>query len=189
MGIIKNIIRRTYSVRMRLSKLTGMGISIIDNNKKVKPLQSFYNLEAKTNNGEIISFESYRGKKVLLVNLASKCGYTPQYLELEELFQLKKNELVILGFPSNNFGEQEPGTDDEIAQFCKINFGVTFPVFLKDNVTGKDKQPAYQWLTDERKNGWNNKEPSWNFCKYLVDENGNLLNMYSASVSPLHIIE
>ena len=95
--------------------------------------------------GEEIQFEKYRGKKTLLVNLASQCGYTPQYAELEKLHQQNK-DIIILGFPSNNFGAQEPGTDDEIAEFCKVNFGVTFQLFKKDDVKGNNRQPVYQWL-------------------------------------------
>ena len=147
---------------------------------------NFYSLKAISNDGKVIQFEKYRGKKILIVNLASQCGYTPQYAELEQLHRQNKN-IVVLGFPSNNFGAQEPGSDEEIAAFCKVNYGVTFQLFKKDDVKGKNKQPVYQWLSDETKNGWNNKEPQWNFYKYLVDENGNLLNVFSSSVSPLDI--
>ena len=94
----------------------------------------------------------------------------------------------MIGFPSNDFGGQEPGTDEEIENFCKVNFGVTFPLFHKDHVKGNNKQPVYQWLCNADKNGWNSEEPSWNFYKYLVDENGNLEKIYSSSVSPLEII-
>lgn len=187
MGIIKNIATKFYGFRMKVSKLTGMGIAITSNTKKIKPPESFYSLSAKTNNGELMNFEKFSGKKVLLVNLASQCGYTPQYKQLEELHQLYKNEIAVLGFPSNDFGGQEPGTDEEIENFCKVNFGVTFPLFHKDHVIGDNKQPVYQWLCNANKNGWNNEEPSWNFYKYLVDEQGNLEKIYSSSVSPLEI--
>ncbi len=173
---------------MKISKLTGMGVDISTNVKKITPPESFYNLEAKANNGEVISFEKFRGKKVLLVNLASQCGFTPQYIALEELNRLHNNKIVVLGFPSNEFGGQEPGTDEEIENFCKVNFGVTFPLFQKACVKGNDKQPVYKWLCNADKNGWNNKEPSWNFCKYLVDEHGNLDKIFSSSISPLEII-
>ena len=147
---------------------------------------NFYSLKAITNSGEEIKFEKYRGKKVLLVNVASQCGFTPQYAELEHL-HLQRKDLVILGFPSNNFGAQEPGSDKEIAEFCKATFGITFQLFKKDDVKGYNRQPVYQWLSDEAKNGWNNKEPEWNFYKYLVDENGNLLKVFSSSFSPLEL--
>lgn len=184
MGILRRIITKTYKFRMNASKITGLGLDITTNHNKIKPTESFYSLRAKANNGDEICFEKFRGKKVLLVNLASQCGYTPQYNELEELYQLHKNNIMVLGFPSNDFGQQEPGTDEEIENFCKVNFGVTFPLFKKDHVKGNSKQHIYKWLSNPDKNGWNGKEPSWNFYKYLVDENGNLDKIFSSSVSP-----
>ena len=183
MGIIKKLATKFYGTRMKLSKATGLGINIKSDDKK--PFISFYSLRATANNGEEINFEKYRGKKILLVNLASQCGYTPQYEQLEELHQLHKNDITILGFPSNDFGGQEPGTDEEIADFCRINFGVTFQLFHKDHVVGENKQPVYEWLTDPQKNGWNNQESTWNFCKYLVNEEGGLTHFFSSSVSPV----
>lgn len=188
MGILKKIITKIYGFRMKLSRLTGMGIDISINHKKINPPENFYGLQAKTNNGEVVSFEKFKGKKVLIVNLASQCGFTPQYNELEELHQLKKDQVTVLGFPSNDFGGQEPGTDEEIENFCRVNFGVTFSLFQKDHVTGSNKQPVYQWLSNAGKNGWNDEGPSWNFYKYLVDEHGNLDKIFSSSVSPLEII-
>ena len=185
MNFIRNIIAATYSFRMKISQLTGWGINIHENKKKVPAPQSFYTLKAISNRGEEISFEQYKGKKVLIVNLASQCGYTPQYTELEALFQQKS--LVILGFPSNNFGKQEPGNDEEIGSFCAINFGVTFPLFKKDDVKGISKQVVYKWLADKNKNGWNEVEQQWNFYKYLIDEKGNLAKVFSSSVSPADI--
>ena len=189
MGILKKIITKFYDFRMKLSKVTGIGIGISTNSKKIKPPESFYSLQAKATNGEIVRFERFKGKKVLIVNLASKCGFTPQYNELEELHQLHKDQIEVIGFPSNDFAGQEPGTDEEIENFCKVNFGVTFPLFHKDHVKGKNKQPVYQWLCDADKNGWNSKEPAWNFYKYLIDENGDLDKIFSSSVSPLEIIQ
>lgn len=186
MSFIRKIINSTYPLRMRISKLTGMGIQIIENKNSATARQSFYSLKAILNNGEVISFEKYKGKEVLIVNLASQCGYTPQYEELETLYQ-KNKDVVILGFPANNFGAQEPGTDKEIAEFCKLNYGVTFPLFKKNDVKGNSKQPVYEWLSDKSKNGWNDQEPQWNFYKYLVDENGNLSKVFSSSVPPLDI--
>lgn len=149
---------------------------------------SFYSLQAISNSGEAISFEKFRGKKILIVTLASQCGYTPQYAELEQLHQQNK-DIIILGFPSNDFGAQEPGTDEEIAEFCRLNYGVTFQLFKKADVAGNNKQEVYNWLCNADKNGWNNEEPKWNFYKYLVDENGNLSKIFSSSVSPLDILE
>ena len=158
-----------------------------ENTNNIKAPANFYFLKAITNSGKEISFEKFRGQKVLIVNLASRCGYTPQYAELEKLHK-QSNNITIIGFPSNDFGAQEPGSDEEIAEFCKVNYGVTFQLFKKANVTGNNKQPVYSWLTDEDKNGWNNKVPQWNFYKYIVDENGNLSKMYSSSVSPGNLI-
>jgi glutathione peroxidase len=170
---------------MKLCKITGMGIRIYENKNMVRASENFYTMTATLNTGEEISFERYRGKKLLIVNLASQCGYTPQYKELETLHQARN--IVVLGFPSNNFGGQEPGTDKDIAEFCKRNFNITFPVFKKNDVKGSSKQPLYEWLTNKDKNGWNDLEPQWNFYKYLIDENGNLLKVFSSAVSPLNI--
>ena len=186
MSLLGKIIIASYSLRMKISKLTGLGIKTENNMSNKNAPVNFYSLKAMANTGEEIEFEKYRGKKVLLVNVASQCGFTPQYAELERLHQQNK-DIVILGFPSNNFGAQEPGSDEEIAEFCKVNYGVTFQLFKKNDVKGNNKQPVYQWLSDETKNGWNNKEPEWNFYKYFIDENGNLLNVFSSSVSPLDI--
>lgn len=187
MPFIKKLIASTYSLRMKISKFSGLGINILENKKDIKAPVSFYSLKAISNNGEKISFEKYRRKKVIIVNLASQCGYTPQYAELEKLHQQDKN-LVILGFPSNNFGAQEPGNDEEIEQFCKINYGVSFPFFKKNDVVGKSLQEVYQWLSDKGKNGWNSTAPKWNFYKYLVDEDGNLKKIFSSSVAPRDMI-
>jgi glutathione peroxidase len=162
-----------------------LGISIKSNSTRVKAPVSFYDLQATANNGDIISFEKFRNKNILLVNLASKCGFTPQYNELEKLHQVYKDNLNVLGFPSDDFGGQEPGNDAAIAEFCRVNYGVTFQLFHKDHVKGNEKQPVYQWLCDAAKNGWNNDEPTWNFCKYLIDKEGQLVTFFSSSVSPL----
>jgi glutathione peroxidase len=146
---------------------------------------SFYDLHMRSIDGKEIKFLDFLGKKVLLVNTASECGFTPQYTELQELHQNKKDKVVILGFPANNFGGQEPGENSEIGAFCQKNYGVTFQLFEKSDVVGKDQNPVYQWLTDKNKNGWNDEQPSWNFCKYLVDEKGELIRFYNAAVSPL----
>lgn len=186
MPVINKLITSLYPLRMKIAKFTGMGIHISENKNSIKAPENFYSLKAVLNNGEEISLEKYKGGKILIVNLASQCGYTPQYKELEDLHQ--KNEgLIILGFPANDFGAQEPGDDKEIAAFCQLNYGVTFPIFKKNNVKGNSKQPIYQWLADKTKNGWNDKEPQWNFYKYLIDEKGNLSKLFSSSVSPSNI--
>ena len=147
--------------------------------------ESFYDFKMKAIDGSTIDFNTFKGKKVLLVNVASKCGYTPQYKDLQKLHELYGNKVTILGFPANNFGKQEPGTNDEIALFCSQNYGVTFQMFEKISVKGDDMDPLYHWLSEEKYNGWNNEAPSWNFCKYLVNEKGELMAFYPSKVEPL----
>lgn len=141
--------------------------------------------KVKTIDGADIDLAQYKGKKVLIVNTASECGYTPQYKDLETLYETYKDKLVILGFPANNFGGQEPGTNEEIKTFCSKNYSVTFPMFEKISVLGDDQNGIYKWLTSKDLNGWNEQQPKWNFSKYLLDENGNLLKYYSSAVKPL----
>ncbi len=151
----------------------------------VTPPASFYELSFTTISGDSVDFISFKDKKVLLVNTASKCGFTPQFKDLEELYQQYKDKLVIIGFPSNDFGSQDPGTNTEIQEFCQLNYGVTFLMMEKSSVKGDDKNLVFQWLTDKAKNGWNTAEPSWNFCKYLVDEEGRLIGFFPSKVKPV----
>ena len=185
MGIIKKIISGLYNARMGFSKRTGIGVTVLSDITFKKPIEPFYNLSAITNNGSLIRFSEFAGKKVLIVNVASECGFTPQYKELEKLQKMGLDNFVVLGFPSNDFGGQEPGSDKNIAEFCEINFGVTFQLFSKGKVIGQARQPVYEWLTNPLLNGWNSQPPTWNFCKYFVDEKGKLSAFYSSSVSPL----
>ena len=155
-------------------------------NEKTQPPVSFYSLKATLGNGGEFDFTQLKGKKVLLVNTASNCGYTNQYDDLQKLNEQFHNKLVILGFPANDFKEQEKGNDEEIAQFCKINFGVTFPLMKKSSVIkAADQNEVFKWLTDSTKNGWNRKQPSWNFSKYLINEQGVLIKYFDPSVSHL----
>lgn len=155
-------------------------------NEKTQPPVSFYSLKATLGNGGEFDFTQLKGKKVLLVNTASNCGYTNQYDDLQKLNEQFHNKLVILGFPANDFKEQEKGNDEEIAQFCKINFGVTFPLMKKSSVIrDADQNEVFKWLTDSTRNGWNRKQPSWNFSKYLINEEGVLIKYFDPSVSPL----
>lgn len=153
--------------------------------QNVKPPVSFYNFKMKSIDGTEVDFNDFKGKKVLIVNVASECGNTPQYADLENLYEQYKNKVIVLGFPANNFGGQEPGSNADIKSFCTKNYSVTFPLFEKISVKGDDKSPLYQWLTDKSKNGWNDKEPGWNFAKYLIDENGNLIDFFPANMNPL----
>lgn len=146
---------------------------------------SFYDFNLKDINGKEVSFSEFKGKKLLLVNVASKCGYTKQYAQLQELYAAHGDKIMILGFPANNFGGQEPGSNEEIKAFCDAEFGVTFPMFEKISVKGFDKHPLYRWLSDATQNGWNNEEPSWNFCKYFINEKGELVKFFPSSVAPL----
>lgn len=146
---------------------------------------SFYDFKVASLYGDTIDFSLFRGKKVLIVNTASKCGYTPQYADLQKLHEQFGDKIVVLGFPCNQFGGQEPGNNQEIKGFCKENYGVTFQMMEKADVKGTGAHPLYQWLTHKEKNGWNSQAPTWNFCKYLVNEKGELLKYYAPSISPL----
>ena len=144
----------------------------------------FYDLSAKSIDGQLIYMNKYEGKKILIVNVASKCGYTYRYEGLQKLHNQYGNQLVILGFPSNDFFWQEPGTNNEIKTFCKINYGVTFQLFEKIHVKGKNQHPIYNWLSDIKLNGWNDNYPKWNFHKYLIDEKGALIDYFDMSINP-----
>lgn len=146
---------------------------------------SIYSFKMEDLSGKMINFKQYMGKKLLIVNTASKCGFTPQYADLQKLNEQYGDKITILGFPANNFGGQEPGTNTEIASFCKANYGVTFQMFKKISVKGEDMAPLYQWLTDKSKNGWNEQAPNWNFCKYLINEKGELLKFYASAINPM----
>jgi glutathione peroxidase len=144
----------------------------------------FYDFKVKTLEGEDFNLASLKGKKVMVVNTASKCGYTPQYKDLEELYKQHGDKLVIIGFPSNNFLNQEPGSALEIRQFCTDNYSVTFPLMEKISVKGKDMHPLYKWLTSKELNGVMDSEVKWNFQKYLIDENGKLVDVLYSKEKP-----
>lgn len=149
------------------------------------PAHSVYDFEFKTLQGEEIVLSNYKGRKMLIVNTASECGYTPQYKELQELYDKHGDKLVVLAFPANNFGGQEPGTSQEIATFCEKNYGVTFPVFEKISVAGDDMHPFYKFLSTKELNGVTDEKPTWNFCKYLIDENGRVQAFFNSKVTPM----
>ena len=157
--------------------------------EKVEDLSSFsgsiYDYPLLTIDGEEYNMDNLKGKKVLIVNVASKCGYTYQYEGLQKLSEKYIDKLVVLGFPANDFLWQEPAKNNEIKEFCSLNYGVSFPMFEKSSVKKGEKQnPLYTWLSNKKLNGWNDSAPSWNFCKYLIDENGKLVDMFSSKVKP-----
>jgi glutathione peroxidase len=175
---------RVYPVWMWWAGITGKNNKKLAQEKKQPPV-SFYSLKGTLNNGDPFDFSMLKGRKVMLVNTASDCGYTDQYEDLQNLYEQNGDKLTVIGFPANDFKEQEKGTDEEIAQFCKLNYGVTFPLMKKSIVV---KQPGqneiFKWLTDPALNGWNEQAPTWNFSKYIVDENGVLTHFFGSSVSP-----
>ena len=146
---------------------------------------SFYELKAIGIDGEEISFNQYKGKKVLIVNVATKCGYTYQYEGMQKLNDLYGDKVAVLGFPANDFLFQESGSNESIAEFCESVFGVTFQMFEKITTKGRNQSSVYTWLSDSSLNGWNNQRPTWNFCKYLIDENGELIAFFDSKVKPL----
>ncbi len=153
-----------------------------NNTKTPMNTKTFYDFKLRSIEGKEIDFSAYKGKKVMIINTASACGFTPQYDDLQKLHKTHGNKLALLGFPANNFGGQEPGTNDEIGAFCRKNFGVTFQLFEKVDVKENE---LFKWLSDKDQNGWNTDAPNWNFCKYLINENGELVKFYSSSINPM----
>jgi len=147
-------------------------------------MKSFYDLQLNDINGNKIDLVSLKGKKVLIVNVASKCGYTSQYSDLQELYENHSDKLEIIGIPCNDFGRQEPGSAGEIKNFCKMNYGVTFTLAEKQKIKSKPVSGVYEWLSNPDLNGWNSSLPSWNFCKYMIDESGKLTHFFKSGVNP-----
>lgn len=148
-------------------------------------IESAYFFKVGAIDGGTIDLSSFKGKKILIVNVASKCGYTRQYEGLEELYKTYGGKLVVVGFPANNFGGQEPGSNAEIREFCTSKFNVTFPMAAKVSVKGSDMDPLFKWLTNKSENGVLDANISWNFNKFLLDENGKLLQHFSSNVEPM----
>ena len=147
--------------------------------------QSIYDFKVQTLEGQDFSFEQLKGKKVMIVNTASKCGFTPQYEDLQELWeQYGGDDFIIIGFPANNFMNQEPGTDEDIKEFCTRNYGVTFPMMSKVSVKGDDMHPVYKWLTEKELNNFEDSKVQWNFQKYLIDEKGKLVKVVKPRTKP-----
>jgi glutathione peroxidase len=162
-------------------------VSFILPAKKINHLMkaSIYDFKVDGLSGGTIDFSQFKGKKILIVNTASKCGFTPQYEYLEKLYEKYKDRLVIVGFPANNFGSQEPGSNDEIKAFCTKNYGVTFPMAAKVSVKGDDMAPIFKWLTNKTENGVLDADIKWNFTKFLLDEHGTLLAKFDSNVGPM----
>lgn len=158
--------------------------SILNAGGYTRSMKSFYDLQLNDINGDEIDLQSFKGKKVLLVNVASKCGYTDQYADLQELYKTHGDKLEIIGIPCNDFGRQEPGSASEIQNFCKLNYGVTFTLAEKQKIKSKPISGIYQWLSDPNLNGWNSSLPSWNFCKYVINESGELTHFFKSGVNP-----
>ncbi|PTT39572.1 glutathione peroxidase, partial [Chryseobacterium sp. HMWF028] len=140
--------------------------------------KTIYDFKVESLDGKEINFADFKGKKILIVNTASECGFTPQYADLEKVYEQYKDKLVVIGFPANNFGGQEPGTNTEIGAFCQKNYGVTFPMAAKVSVKGDDTAPIFKYLTEKELNGVKNTSILWNFTKFLVDENGKLIDTF-----------
>ena len=151
---------------------------------KAQTAKSIHPFKVKSLDGKVIDFSKFKGKKILIVNTASECGFTPQYEDLEKLSNTYKDKLVVVGFPANNFGGQEPGSNEEIGAFCKKNYGVTFPMAAKVSVKGKDAAPIFKFLTDKKQNGVKNTIILWNFTKFLLNEEGELIDTFISTTKP-----
>lgn len=185
MSYKQSILKSLYPVIMWSSKASGKK-QILINNQNALPAISFYTLKAKDINGNDFSFEQFKGKKIMIVNTASDCGFTGQYEALEKLSLQYADKLVVIGFPSNDFKEQEKTGNENIAAFCKKNYGLSFPLMGKSIVIKKNHQnEVHKWLSDMTINGWCHQEPAWNFCKYLINEQGVLTHYFPMTVDPL----
>ncbi|HJW17521.1 MAG TPA: glutathione peroxidase [Flavisolibacter sp.] len=185
MTLRQRILKMIYPLLVLLGKTRGSA-QVKSNKENRLPIHPVYDLDVELNNSSRYSLSQLKGKKILVVNTASDCGFTGQYAELQQLYNKYQDKLVIIGFPSNDFKEQEKGSDEEIAQFCQVNYGVTFPLARKSSVIqGPAQNPLFSWLSNKEDNGWNDKAPSWNFSKYLLNEEGVLTHYFEPSVSPL----
>jgi glutathione peroxidase len=185
MSYRQSVLKTLYPAIMWSSKAAGKK-QILTNKNNAAAVVSFYSLVAKDINGNEFKFSDLKGKKVLIVNTASNCGFTGQYEALESLSKQYGNKLVVIGIPSNDFKEQEAAANADIASFCKKNYGVSFPLMEKSIVIKRQGQnEVHKWLSDMSINGWCNQEPAWNFCKYLVNENGELTHYFPMTVDPM----
>ena len=181
-----NILYNTLLLTLFCSYYTISSFEMNVSDNIVEEIKSIYDVEINDIDDNKISLENFKGKKILFVNVASKCGFTKQYKELEELYQLYKDKLIIIGLPCNQFGGQEPGSHSEIKEFCQKNYGVTFLISEKIKVKGDDIHPLYKWLTNKELNGVSNSTVKWNFQKYIIDEQGKLIDFFYSTVNPLN---
>lgn len=177
-----------YKALMFVSSIfTTSNTVVVPKNQAIDAKKTIYDFKMKTLDGKEVSLAMFKGKKLLIVNTASECGYTPQYAELQKLHDKLGSKVTILGFPANNFGGQEPGSNAEIATFCQKNYGVTFQMFEKISVAGADMHPLYKFLSSKSENGTINAAPTWNFCKYLINEDGFVVGFFKSNVSPMSL--
>ena len=147
-------------------------------------ISSIYDIKLESISGVDLDLETFRGKKILIVNVASNCGFTSQYKALQNLYDQYGDKIEVIAIPCNDFGGQEPGSSKEIIEFCNLNYSTTFPIMAKSNIKSTPQHPLYTWLSDPSLNGWNKKLPSWNFCKYLINEKGELTHFFKSNISP-----
>lgn len=182
----QSLLKAVYPIVMFLGKVFPSKHAVLNNDKQTVPLSSFYDFVQTNIQGDTVHFSQFKGKKIMIVNTASDCGFTAQYEQLERLSKQFRDKLVVIGFPANDFKNQEKGDNQSISKFCKLNYGVTFLLMKKTHVVkGPEQNEIFNWLSDSTKNGWCNKQPVWNFSKYLINENGVLTNFFSNMVSPL----
>lgn len=186
MSTRQQILKKVYPMLTGITRFFGVNNRAISPNEVIAPVMPVYDIPFELIDGTSTSLAAYKGKKIVVVNTASDCGYTGQYEELQALYAKHKEQLVIVGFPANDFKKQEKGSNEEIAGFCKKNYGVEFPLASKSVVIkDKEQHPLFRWLSDPKQNGWNKEAPAWNFSKYIIDENGRLTGYFDPGVSPL----
>jgi glutathione peroxidase len=186
MSTRQNMLKSFYPVLTSVTRFFWVNSKVVLPKTTAEPLTSVYTIPFEMINGDTADLSVYRGKKIVIVNTASDCGYTGQYEELQKLYEQRKDDIVIIGFPANDFKEQEKGSNEEIASFCKKNYGVEFPMAMKTSVVKSSTQhDLFKWLSEASKNGWNEQAPSWNFSKYIIDEQGKLIGYFDPGMSPL----
>lgn len=183
-SIRQKILKYLYPFIVKNAKSGNKG-TILKNNSNILPIQSIFNKKISLNNGKEIEVSSFEGKKIIIVNTASNCGFTAQYADLQALFEKHSDKVVVIGFPSNDF-KQEVSDDKEISSFCQVNYGVNFPLAKQGVVVSdNEQQSVFKWITHKSENGWCEHQPDWNFSKYIVNESGVLTHYFGPAISPL----